>query len=267
MRTTRNTIRASAIGAALILVAAASASAGSAVGVDAPDLRTRSQVGHSCDSGPALHPLWRHCNEFPISLPITIQVNASGIPAGVSVAQLESATRGAIAAWAFSSSQPTFVYGGATSKPPGTRDGASVVGFGDPATCSQPAAQGVACLFFQGTSLSAKHKIVETDVILWSAETWRLANADESRIGDITGTAGIATAPWFDLQEFITHELGHAIGLEHVGGERGSSWPSDLEDAVQHIQTMYHRAYRGSTAKRTLDSGDQMGLKYVYDNM
>lgn len=57
-----------------------------------------------------------------------------------------------------------------------------------------------------------------------------------------------------DLQNIVTHELGHGLGL------------ADLYDQTPTviIQTMYGYASKGETDKRTLENGDIAGVKALY---
>jgi len=55
----------------------------------------------------------------------------------------------------------------------------------------------------------------------------------------------------FDLQNIITHELGHSAGLDHPPDSCGE-------------ETMYRFAQEGETKKRTLNIGDEQGIKRLY---
>ncbi len=54
----------------------------------------------------------------------------------------------------------------------------------------------------------------------------------------------------YDVQNGITHELGHLLGLDEERNKTGS--------------TMYFQLRLGETLKRTLDSDDIEGLKLIY---
>lgn len=58
----------------------------------------------------------------------------------------------------------------------------------------------------------------------------------------------------FDLQNTLTHELGHVLGLDHP--------PSDQPDAAQ--STMFKASSRGDLEKRDLAQDDIDGLCFVY---
>ena len=57
-----------------------------------------------------------------------------------------------------------------------------------------------------------------------------------------------------DLQNIVTHELGHALGL------------ADLYDTTAPVpeQTMYGYASTGETKKRSLEAGDKAGITVLY---
>jgi predicted Zn-dependent protease len=53
----------------------------------------------------------------------------------------------------------------------------------------------------------------------------------------------------FDVQNIATHEIGHAINLGHVSDK---------------LQSMYPTSYAGETLKRTLGTGDKLGVTRLY---
>jgi len=63
---------------------------------------------------------------------------------------------------------------------------------------------------------------------------------------------GIGAADKMDLQNIITHEIGHSAGM------------GDLYESGCSSQTMYGYSTEGETSKRDLDVGDIKGIKTLY---
>lgn len=135
-------------------------------------------------------------------------------------------------------------------------NGFSTISWGATTQCggADPDGVAVACVYS-----NADRRITEVDVILNSSKTWRAPIADAT--GEVAGAVPNAGGDWYDVQSALTHEFGHAIGLEDIGAAR--PWPYDLTDTVRYQQTMYGFYYKGSTNKRTLDAGDIAGLQVV----
>lgn len=66
---------------------------------------------------------------------------------------------------------------------------------------------------------------------------------------------GIGAGPWLDVQNTVTHELGHVVGLDHVG--------TGLTEVTQARMTMYAYTWPGDVQKRTLALGDALGVEEV----
>ena len=81
----------------------------------------------------------------------------------------------------------------------------------------------------------AKRQITEFDVMLDTDYAW-----------------GVGDEEKMDLQNILTHELGHAVGL------------GDLYTTECDTQTMYGFSTEGDIEKRTLESGDIAGLNILY---
>jgi hypothetical protein len=99
-------------------------------------------------------------------------------------------------------------------------------------------------------------------VTLNSSLTWRIASGADLVTGEAPGVLGSACrslcGSWFDVQDVLTHELGHAISLEDLGNQ--SQCGADVLEAIDYGETMYGCLKSGDTSKRTLGFGDQLGL-------
>lgn len=223
-------------------------------------------TGHHCGGAGSETGLYLWCGEAPASFPLSFSYNPAF--SQVSGSEFDSAVRGAASAWNNPvppvADGPVLSIAGSTTAGLG-KDGKNVVLWGDPADCGVPGAVAVACLHYAGPSGTARHRIVEVDIVLNVDEVWEQAGILENVTGQATGNVAYAnpTANWFDVQSAITHEFGHAIGLEHIGNASSVPFFEDLTDLGKHMQTMYSIDVRGSTAKRTLELGDLMGLREV----
>ena len=81
----------------------------------------------------------------------------------------------------------------------------------------------------------ASKAIVEFDMVLDTSFTW-----------------GIGETGKMDLQNIVTHELGHGLGL------------NDVYQTGAYRETMYGYATEGETIKRSLYIGDQTGITKLY---
>lgn len=83
---------------------------------------------------------------------------------------------------------------------------------------------------------NSKWYIIEADIIIDSSEPWANNGSNQA----------------FDVQNVMTHEFGHALGL---GDEYSDS---------KTTSTMYYRAEKGEISKRTLEQDDLNGFNYLY---
>jgi Matrixin len=150
---------------------------------------------------------------------LTLKLNASSAPsaAGVGLARGISAWNGVRADYF------TLVSSGGTSTP--VEDNTSSIGWARFAQRNVLAAT--------WTWTDANGRIDEADVFFNTRYTW--ANLDQCG-----GSS-------FDLGDIAAHELGHAVGLDHV---------SDADK----LATMYPSAPAGEILKRTLTQGDASGF-------
>jgi hypothetical protein len=251
--------------AALAVVQPASAPATPGDGV-VRSITRHAKLHHDCGDGLGSQTqLFLSCGEFPASLPMTFQVNH--LLNQVTGPQFTAAVNGAANAWNDAPTAPpaVFTIGGTTTKSV-VRDGTNTILWGNPSDCEAPGAAAVACIYYDGGTGAARHRIVEVDVILNYDETWLQATGFDEVTGVATGSAGLANNAWLDVQSALTHELGHAIGLEHIGNQAVDPWFRDLTNYGKHLQTMFAWELRGSTIKRTLDVGDILGLAYIAEN-
>jgi len=223
---------------------------------------------------------FRYCGEHLSRLPLTVRLNNAGKPSTLGGNSVAAATRDAIDVWnrawpkvlltgnglrVEAGSCSPLCYGGTTTTAvAGVMDTVSTIGWGDPSDCDGSHAErvAVACLWYED---AAKTKIKEVDIILNVSKAWRLTDPmGELVLGEVQGSVPVRDvlledANWYDVQAALTHELGHALGLEDIGDEV-RKWPGNFEDALKHTQTMYRWYMQGSTNKRTLGEGDVIGL-------
>jgi len=128
--------------------------------------------------------------------------------------------------WDQETAYQVFSYKGTTGRNAGRRDGYNVVSWGG----YQAGIIAVTYIWYSGS------QIIETDCRMNTYYKWSLS-----------GEAGK-----MDVQNIMTHELGHWCGLD------------DLYDDVDYWLTMYGYGNFGETYKRTLGLGDINGLEAVY---
>lgn len=88
-------------------------------------------------------------------------------------------------------------------------------------------------------SLLPSGEIVDTDLRFNNSYKW--------------SGAGTPPVDKYDVQNIATHELGHCLGL------------ADLYDrSLDTEKTMYGKAVKGETKKRTLHTDDILGLRFLY---
>ncbi len=90
----------------------------------------------------------------------------------------------------------------------------------------------------------ATKTIMEFDMVLDTNFTW--GDADSNNDGIIDNPSVM------DLQNIVTHELGHGVGL------------NDLYQSGAYLETMYGYATEGQIIKRDLYIGDQTGITKLY---
>ena len=145
---------------------------------------------------------------------------------GFSSAAVVNTITTSVNTWDKETSYPVFYYMGTTTKTAGKRDGYNVISWGS-------YRRGVIAVTMSWVSSG---QTIEVDCMMNTRFRWSL-----------TGEAGK-----MDVQNIMTHELGHFCGL------------ADLYNSADYWLTMYGYSDYGLTYARTLGKGDINGLLAVY---
>jgi len=86
---------------------------------------------------------------------------------------------------------------------------------------------------------------------VWGSRRTPILEFDQIYGNNWDWTTGSSSADAFDFPNVATHEIGHAVGLDHPGN-------SCTEE------TMYAYVDFGETKKRTLNAGDILGVQALY---
>ena len=169
------------------------------------------------------------------SLPVTVQFNAEGAPAGHDAVAL---IQNALTTWNGVTGSFQFVNGGASSADTGSCangvpqvDGVNTIAFNDGIGSLS---LGETCTIYPNTGPNTK--LVEFDMRLNPDDIW------------FSGASPVAGK--FDLATTILHELGHAAGIGH----------SNNTEAVMYYQL------DTATIRRALHADDIAGLTAAYPN-
>lgn len=156
-------------------------------------------------------------------------VNTAGGPSGS-----YSAITSAMDTWTnVDTSIFTFSYEGTSNIPnPNQYDGKNIVGFLSFTSLGFTQSLGVSYIWHYPST----GEIIETDIFL---------NTDYPLSTDMSLNS-------FDVQNMVTHELGHSLCLD------------DLYSTNDSEKTMYWVMSKGETKKRTLDQDDINGITYLY---
>jgi hypothetical protein len=132
-------------------------------------------------------------------------------------------------AWSNAGSMFGIYSGGTTSRTAPTQDGVSVV---------------------YRTNMGGGGTLARTTV--WYNTSTKLISECDMVYNTYYPFATNGGSGYYDVQNIGTHELGHFLMLNDLY----------TSDAIE--QTMYGYASKGETKKRSLESGDKAGIKYIY---
>ncbi len=174
------------------------------------------------ENGNVLH--WSR-DDFPVSFKINMKTTT--VPAG----QFQQAVKNAFAAWqAVKNASITFAYVGPTDSTEPAYDGENCVIMGK--HVSGPDVIGQAYIFYS----SDDGRIKDVDIVLNTFYHWATDGAPDK----------------MDIQNAMTHEVGHLCGLDDLYAKEDSE------------ETMYGYMDYGETKKRTLEPDDKAGLEAIY---
>ncbi len=89
-------------------------------------------------------------------------------------------------------------------------------------------------------------KILDADIFINGEYfSWGVVNSD--------GESGV-----HDMQNVITHELGHFLGLDHTSESLSEPDPELLN------ATMFYASFPGQTTNQTLENHDEWGIRHLY---
>ncbi|MDD5738962.1 MAG: hypothetical protein PHY72_03525 [Candidatus Pacebacteria bacterium] len=164
---------------------------------------------------------------------VVYKINYNTNSFGISNDSLKLAVDNAFQAWA--TSGLSFQDGGATGAVRAQNDGINLVAWG---SVPNNAIAVTYTWYYQNTG-----QWVESDTILNKKLKWAVTPYTT----DCAGTAGA-----YDVQNIMTHENGHWVGLD------------DLYDLASRDLTMYGYGFTGELKKDTLGWGDSLGVKSIY---
>ncbi|MFH0798387.1 MAG: matrixin family metalloprotease [Candidatus Woesearchaeota archaeon] len=166
-----------------------------------------------------------------LSLPVSYSVNPFNAQ-GLSEEFVTSAVSVSADAWDAATSKELFndYYSVDYYATYGVRNGVNAIVFGD---YGQSNVIGVTSVWYTRVG----KQIVEFDMLLNDQFQWGDASVDPSKM---------------DLQNILTHELGHSVGL------------SDLYTGSCASVTMYGYSGEGDVQKRSLEQADVLGLQKMY---
>ncbi len=170
-----------------------------------------------------------YASPFAGAAPLTFHPNTSTFPSGFTSSAVLNALGSSAQTWNSASRGPSLLSIGSAGNATGpSQNNTSELGWARIAPKNVLAAT--------WTWVNGSNQIVEADLFYNSSWTW-----------DIFGGCPGSPTGHFDIQDIGTHELGHALGLNHVSDANAQA-------------TMYPSAPADEVRKRTLTTGDITAL-------
>lgn len=209
------------------------------------------QPFQSVDPKPGACPSPKTCGEFAILQGRGWRPNANGdvhiryfinprVPVGgtVSGSDIIGAIHGAAATWQRANPRIKFEYQGTTDREAIQGDGYSV--------------------FSMGLSVVDYR---DRDGYMVEADIFPIATLDEKAkwfpCDERAGDGGCAAVGFYEIQNILTHEIGHALGLDHVGN-------GDDQFAYLTMSPGQPRDFLASRWRNALGLGDILGVRHMY---
>lgn len=169
----------------------------------------------------------------------TYRVNFSSVPATIGADNAQTLITNAYNTWAgVVGSKVTFSQGGDTYTAAARFDGQNIVAWGR----TSGTALAVTYTWYNSSGVA-----VEIDTIMNKKFTWYWSNPATWTAGQTCAYQGV-----YDVQDILTHELGHTVGL-------GDKYTGEFVN-----NTMYGYGSKGETKKDTLTTGDIAGVQAIY---
>ncbi len=192
------------------------------------------------------------------SSPVTFYVNPA--TSDVSPAAAAAATQFALDVWNWEALLSALLYGGTSSDTATGFDNRNVVFFRN---ASNGGAIASTYSWWDGSN-----RLLDSDVIVWDGAFTFFTGT--------SGCGGVSNAAY--LEDILTHEFGHALGLNHSGASDATMYPSYgycsqemrtlASDDIAGIQSLYGASSKGGSTGNTSPDGTTVpGATQIVDNL